>query len=83
MPISRACGPGSVDCRVSPPILPKTSMERPPFTACRAGGETVRSLTDCLIASAAIRTAVPILHSDRDFDVIARHTTLQVLPLDP
>ncbi len=50
--------------------------------ACRAGGETVRSLNDCLIAAVAIRADVPILHSNRDFDVIARHTALQVVPLD-
>lgn len=43
---------------------------------CRARGETVRRLIDCLIAAVAIRHAVPILHADRDFDTLARHTPL-------
>jgi predicted nucleic acid-binding protein len=47
--------------------------------ACRARGETVRSLTDCLIAGVAIRADGPVRHSHRDFEVIARHTALQVL----
>ena len=50
--------------------------------ACRTAGETVRSLLDCLIAVLAIRAAVPILHANRDFDVIARHTPLETVPLD-
>lgn len=50
--------------------------------ACRAAGETVRSLLACLIAVPAIRAAVPILHANRDFDVIARHTPLETVPLD-
>ena len=49
------------------------------YRACRAGGETVRKLIDCLIASAAIRAGIPVLHSDRDFDVLARHTPLSVV----
>jgi hypothetical protein len=49
---------------------------------CRAAGETVRHVLDCLIAVPAIRAGVPILHSDRDFDVIAKHTPLEVVPLD-
>lgn len=45
---------------------------------CRAGGETVRSLTDCLIADVALGARVPILHADRDFEVIARSTDLRL-----
>jgi predicted nucleic acid-binding protein len=52
------------------------------YRACRRAGDTVRSLVDCLIAVPAIRAGVPILHVDRDFDVIARHTSLEVYPLD-
>jgi hypothetical protein len=48
--------------------------------ACRAQGETVRSLVDCLIAAVAIRSDVALLHNDRDFDVIARHTGLRIFP---
>jgi predicted nucleic acid-binding protein len=49
------------------------------FRACRAKGEIPRSLADCMIAAVAIRTGVPVLHADRDFDVIARHTELRVV----
>ncbi len=50
--------------------------------ACRAGGETVRSTMDCLIAAVAIREGASVLHRDRDFGVIARHTDLHLLPGD-
>ena len=48
------------------------------FRSCRAAGETVRSLTDCLIAVVAIRRSHPVLHADRDFDALVRHTGLQI-----
>lgn len=48
------------------------------YRGCRWHGETVRTLADCLIAAGAIRHGVPVLHADRDFEVIARHTPLQV-----
>lgn len=46
--------------------------------ACRARGVTVRRPTDCLIATVALRWAVPVLHADRDFDRIAECTALQI-----
>lgn len=49
------------------------------YRSCRANGEPVRSLMDCLISAVAIREHVPILHADRDFDAIARATPLQVV----
>jgi len=48
------------------------------YRTCRRQGETVRRLIDCLIA-AAIEVRIPILHADIDFDVLARHTPLQVV----
>lgn len=51
------------------------------YRECRRQGATVRTLTDCLIAGVAIRTGLPVLHADRDFDAIARCTTLQVEPV--
>jgi predicted nucleic acid-binding protein len=45
---------------------------------CRRAGEPVRKLMDCLIAAHAIRAGAAILHADRDFDVLARHTALTV-----
>lgn len=47
--------------------------------ACRRGGETVRALTDCLIAAVALRARLPVLHVDADFDAIARHSRLSTL----
>lgn len=48
------------------------------YRACRGAGETVRALTDCLIAVVALRASLAVLHADRDFDVLARHVGLQV-----
>lgn len=45
---------------------------------CRRRGETVRKLIDCLIAAVAIRSNAQLLHADRDFTVLARHTQLTV-----
>jgi predicted nucleic acid-binding protein len=41
------------------------------YRAARQGGQTVRSLMDCLIAAVAIRSGAVLLHQDRDFEVIA------------
>jgi predicted nucleic acid-binding protein len=51
------------------------------WRACRLAGEPVRNTLDCLIAAVAIREDIPILHADRDFDVIARHTDLRIEPV--
>lgn len=48
------------------------------YRRCRRRGETVRKLVDCLIASVAIRAGADLLHSDADFDVLARHTELRI-----
>ena len=48
------------------------------YRACRAEGESLRSLTDCLIAIPAIRAGARVLHNDIDFEVIARHSVMQV-----
>jgi predicted nucleic acid-binding protein len=48
------------------------------YRQCRANGETVRKLIDCLIAAVAIRNEITILHLDADFEVLARHTALRV-----
>lgn len=48
------------------------------YRACRAGGETVRSMVDCLIAAVALREGRPLLTVDRDFDVIARYAGLEL-----
>ena len=43
----------------------------------RMTGFTIRSSYDCLIAACAIRNGSPLLHSDREFNTIARFTRLQ------
>jgi predicted nucleic acid-binding protein len=48
------------------------------WRACRIAGEPVRNTLDCLIAAVAIREGASVLHADRDFDVIARHTDLRI-----
>jgi predicted nucleic acid-binding protein len=48
------------------------------YRACRQAGHTVRALTDCLIASVAMRAGLSVLHADRDFDAIARHAPLEI-----
>lgn len=49
------------------------------YRACRRAGETPRSMLDCLVAAVAVRHDVPVLHRDRDFDVLARHTPLRAV----
>ena len=48
------------------------------YRRCRRRGETVRKLIDCLIAATAIRAGIPLVHTDADFDVLERHTQLQI-----
>ena len=50
------------------------------YSTCRRRGLTVRKLIDCLIAAVAIRENATVLHHDRDFDVLARHTRLRIEP---
>lgn len=52
------------------------------YRRCRVAGETVRKMTDCLIAVPAIAAGAPVLHADRDFEVLARHTPLELVALD-
>ena len=47
------------------------------YRQCRQRGATVRKLMDCLIAAVAVRERATVLHNDRDFEVLARHTRLR------
>jgi len=49
------------------------------YRQCRRAGQTPRSVLDCVIAAVAIRHDVAMLHRDRDFDVLSRHTPLRVI----
>lgn len=48
------------------------------YRTCRAGGETIRQLTDCLVAIPVIRAGAELLHNDADFEAIARNTELRI-----
>jgi hypothetical protein len=48
------------------------------YRAARRAGVTVRSGVDCLIAACAIRHGLTVLHHDRDFDALARVSSLAV-----
>lgn len=47
--------------------------------ATALAGTRIRTMADCLIASVCIREGLPLLHRDRDFDILASCTELQVL----
>jgi len=54
------------------------------YHSCRRAGFTIRSMIDCLVAASALRKRRPLLSRNRDYDVIARHTELElVIPADP
>jgi predicted nucleic acid-binding protein len=48
------------------------------FRTRREEGETTHRLADCLIAVPGFRVDAPILHQDKDFDTIARHSTVRI-----
>ena len=49
------------------------------YRLARRSGETVRSLVDCLVVAAALRLGAPVLARDRDYQVLASVSELQVL----
>ena len=44
----------------------------------RKKGTTIRKPNDCLIASVCIDNNIPLFHNDKDFDNIAKHTSLKI-----
>lgn len=53
------------------------------YRAARRAGLTVRSGVDCVIAACAIRHGLEVLHSDRDYDTIARISPLRSRRVKP
>lgn len=49
------------------------------YRELRWRGVTVRSHVDTLIAAIAIRLDIPVLHCDRDYPAISRHTALRAV----
>ncbi len=44
----------------------------------RQKGVTIRKPNDCLIGAICIDNNIPLLHNDKDFDNIAKHTSLKI-----
>ena len=44
----------------------------------RQKGVTIRKPNDCLIAAICINNKIPLFHKDKDFDNIAKHTSLKI-----
>lgn len=65
------------------PLMPRADSLRAASLqrTCRRAGTTVRNLGDCLIAATALRLTMPVVHRDRDFDMIAIHSDLQTVSL--
>jgi len=75
------------DAMTALPIV-ESPMEEPLFIeaaelyrAARRQGFTIRSSVDCLIAACALRHDLPVLHMDRDFELLARVSTLTARPV--
>ena len=49
------------------------------YRSARKNGVTVRKSVDCLIAWYAIEAELPVLHRDRDFDLLAEVSGLSVI----
>ena len=49
------------------------------YRSLRKKGATIRKPIDCMIAAVAIEYNLPLLHNDRDFLWIARHSKLEIL----
>ena len=49
------------------------------YRSLKIKGVTIRKSLDCLKAYAAIKNGLPLLHKDRDFDIIAKHTKLKLI----
>jgi predicted nucleic acid-binding protein len=62
------------------PLDPKESYAAAAriYARCRKRGITVRSTIDCLIAQIALEHDLAVLHSDGDFDRIARVVGLKI-----
>lgn len=48
------------------------------YRTTRRHGITIRKTLDCLIAAPCVQAGAPLLHADRDFDLLASCTPLQI-----
>lgn len=49
------------------------------YRTLRSKGITIRNSVDCMIAAVCMENRIPILHNDKDFDLIAKEFDLKVL----
>jgi predicted nucleic acid-binding protein len=47
------------------------------YRSARRQGLTIRSSVDCLIAACALRHDMPVLHRDRDYELLSRISSLK------
>ena len=64
-------------CDPKDPILTYENAARMYFDA-RRKGFTIRSTLDCLIAQIAIDNEIPLLHDDKDFEKLAKVSSLKL-----
>jgi predicted nucleic acid-binding protein len=48
------------------------------YKSLRHKGITINKINDCLIAAICIDNKLPLFHNDKDFDNIAKHTSLKI-----
>lgn len=66
--------------RLSDPVPLKVFLDAAEiYRRGRQKGYTIRSSADCLIAAIAIENHTPIWHRDRDFNLIASYTSLELV----
>lgn len=53
------------------------------FRRLRKQGRTIRKTNDCIIAATAIEHGMPLLHNNRDFDILARTGLAVIAPETP
>ncbi len=51
------------------------------YRTARKSGITIRKSNDCLIAWYAIQAELPVLHKDRDFDLLTKVTELKTVKI--
>lgn len=75
------------DAMTALPIV-ESPLEEPLFIeaaelsrTARRQGLTIRSSVDCLIAACALRHDLPVLHMDRDYELLSRVSALATRPV--
>jgi predicted nucleic acid-binding protein len=51
------------------------------YRALRARGLTIRNSVGCMIAAVCIENEIRLLHNDRNFDLLAAHSELEVVDI--